>query len=157
MIKRNAARTFGVAAVLTLALVACGDNPFGPDPTDVEFAASLGIDLAAMTRTASGLYIRDDVVGTGEPAVAGDQVTVMFTGWLVDAIQFDSGEFTFTLGNPNFTAGLTEGLIGMQVGGTRTIVIPASLAFGSQGGDGIPDDAVLVYELTLTALLRGPG
>lgn len=154
MIERSMGRTLGAAAALSLALVACGGNPFGPDPEEVEFAASLGIDLASMTRTASGLYIRDDLVGEGSPAVVPDRVTITFTGWLVDGTVFDSGEVAFFLGNLKITDGLTEGLVGMRVGGTRTIVISADLAFGSQGGDGIPDNAVLVYELTLTALIR---
>lgn len=146
-----------MAAVLTLALVACGDNVFGPEPRDVEFAASLGIDLDAMTETASGLFIRDDVVGTGEPAVAGDQLTVLYTGWLVDGAQFDSYEFPVTLGVTPLIDGFAEGLFGMQLGGVRTIVIPAHLGYGSQGKSkgpvSIPGDAVLVFELGLTGLV----
>jgi FKBP-type peptidyl-prolyl cis-trans isomerase FkpA len=45
----------------------------------------------------------------------------------------------------------------MRVGGERTIVIPASLGYGSNGVEGvIPGDAVLVYELGLTAVLTPP-
>ena len=63
--------TIGVVALaVTLALVACGDDPvdpgpniFGPNPRDVEFAESLEIDLESMTETASGLFYQDDVVG----------------------------------------------------------------------------------------------
>ena len=146
-----------MAAVLTLALVVCGDNVFGPEPRDVEFAASLGIDLDAMTETASGLFIRDDVVGTGEPAAAGDQLTVFYTGWLVDGEQFDSNELPVTLGVTLLIDGFTEGLIGMQLGGVRTIVIPAHLGYGSQGAlqgpVSIPGEAVLVFELELTGLV----
>ncbi len=145
-----------VALTLTLALVACGDNVFGPEPRDVEFAASLGIDLDAMTETASGLLIRDDVVGTGEPAGVGDQVTVMYTGWLVDGEQFDSGEAIVLLGASTFIAGFEEGVLGMRLGGTRTIVIPADLAYGSQELVGIPGNSVLVFEFVVTALVRAP-
>ena len=53
MTKKSSRRTFGVMALaVTLALVACGDDPvdpgpnlFGPNPRDVEFAESRGIDL----------------------------------------------------------------------------------------------------------------
>ena len=155
MIKTNTGRALGAAVALTLALAACGDNPFGPDPTKVEFTASLGIDLDAMTETASGLFIRDDVAGTGEPAVLGDQVTLTYTGWLVDGEQFDSGELMVTLGVTGLIQGFTEGVVGMRVGGTRTIVIPADLAYGSQEPPGIPADAVLVFELLVTELMPG--
>ena len=145
MVERNTGRACGMALTLTAGLLACGDSVFGPEPTGVEFDASLGIDLSAMTQTASGLYIRDDLVGTGEiPAGLGDEATLTYTGWLVDGEQFDSGPLVVTLGVTNLIAGFTEGLVGMQVGGTRTIVIPADLGYGSQGQAGIPGDAVLV-------------
>jgi FKBP-type peptidyl-prolyl cis-trans isomerase FkpA len=155
MIKRNTVKMAGLTAALTLALAACGDNPFGPNPRDVEFAEELGINLDAMTETESGLFIRDDVLGEGEPSVAGDRLTFTFTAWLVDGEVFDSGEVTFTIPNELIAAGLNEGLLGIRVGGTRTIVIPAELGFGSSGGEGVPDDAVLIYEVTLTGNIRG--
>ena len=78
-----------------------------------------------------------------------------YTGWLVDGIEFDSSDgFTFTLGVTNLIAGFTEGTTGMQLGGTRTLVIPSSLAFGSQGSGSIPADAVVVFTITVTALVK---
>ena len=154
MIKTNTGRALSVAAALTLAVTACGDNVFGPDPTGVQFAESLGIDLDAMTETPSGLFIRDDVEGTGEPAVLGDQVTLTYTGWLVDGEQFDSGTLMVTLGVTALIEGFTEGLVDMRVGGMRTIVIPADLGYGSQGQGGIPADAVLVFELAVTEVVK---
>ena len=65
MIKTNTGRALRVAAAPTLAVTACGDNVFGPNPTGVQFAESLEIDLDAMTETPSGLFIRDDVEGNG--------------------------------------------------------------------------------------------
>ena len=155
MIKRSTEKMLYVTAIVTLALAACGGNPFGPEPGDVVFADTLGIVLDDFTETASGLFYRDDVMGTGELAAIGDQVTLTYTGWLVDGTEFDSLDgLTFTLGVANLIAGFTEGGIGMQVGGTRTIVIPASLAYGSQRFESIPADAVVVFELIMTALVK---
>ena len=155
MMNKTMVRTL-VLAVLTLASAACGDSVFGPDPTDVEFAESLGIDLAEMTETASGLYIRDGVVGTGDLAGPGDQLTVLYSGWLSDGNQFDSGEIPVILGVTNLISGFPEGLVGMQLGGERTIVIPADLAYGSQPNGPIPGDAVLVFSLELTSFVPAP-
>ena len=63
MIKKSMGKVLGVTAIVTLPLAACGDNLFGPEPEDVVFAESLGIDLTLMMETASGLFFRDDVVG----------------------------------------------------------------------------------------------
>jgi FKBP-type peptidyl-prolyl cis-trans isomerase len=143
----------GVIATLTLALVACGDA-VGPNPSDVKFASSLGIDLEQMTETASGLYIRDDVVGVGEPAVTGDQVVVDFTGWLADGTEFDSGELPILSLGSGLIDGFTEGVTGMRAEGTRTIVLPADLAYGPQGRQGIPGNAVLVFKITVTSIVK---
>lgn len=149
MIKRNTGKVLGLTAIVTLALAACGDNSFGPDPAEVTFAASLGIDLANMTQTTSGLYYRDDVVGDGAVAAADDLVLVTYSGYLVDGTLFDSGPLQFVIGIGQVIAGFDEGVTGMAVGGERTIVIPASLAYGSTGQGSIPGDAVLVFELVL--------
>ena len=156
MIKGCRGKTLGVTAAVALALVACGDSPVGPNPRDVEFAASLGIDLDNMTETASGLFVRDDIVGTGDIAAAGDSATVNFTGWLADGTQFDTGQFVFLIGPTGAIAGFVEGVTDMRVGGERTIVVPAHLGYGSAGLQSIPGDAVLVFELALTALRKPP-
>ncbi len=161
MIKRSTGRTIGVALALTLGLVACGGDPvdpgsnlLGPNPRDVEFASSLGIDLDNMIETASGLFYRDDVVGDGDIAAAGDAATVGYVLWLADGTSLGSGVFPFVLGTEGAIAGFDEGVTGMRVGGERTLVIPAPLAYGSGGTAGVPGDAVLVYELALTALVK---
>jgi len=162
----------GVAVAVTLAFAACGDdgvdlegdgvdqelesNEFGPNPEEVEFAASLGIDLNDMTKSTTGLYYRDDPVGTGDLAAIGDVVSLTYTGWLVDGTQFDSGGLDLITvgGPPALIAGFTEAIIGMQLGGTRKVVIPAALAYGSQGPENIPANAVIVFEITLTTLIK---
>ena len=159
MIKRSTGRNMGMAAAvtLTLAIAACGGNPLGPNPSDAEYDPSLGIDLAAMTETASGLFILDVVVGTGEMAVAGDSATVDFELWLADGTAIQSDVFSFIIGAPGRAIeGFHEGVTGMSVGGERTIIIPASLGFGKDGVANIPGDAVLVYELGLTEVLKPP-
>ena len=162
MIKRSSRWKLGVAVASTLTLIACGNdatdpgpNEFGPNPRDVEYAESLGIDLDNMTETSSGLFYRDDVVGTGEPAASGDFVKVTYTGWLVFANEFDSGELDVTIGVTPLIDGFTEGLVGMRLGGTRTIVMPSRLGYGSAGIGRIPGDAVLVFKLIVTEFAKG--
>jgi FKBP-type peptidyl-prolyl cis-trans isomerase len=143
-----------VSAVLGLLVVvgSCGGDSTGViDPTDLEFDASLGVDLTQMTRTASGLYYQDLVVGDGAVAQAGDQVTVHYTGWLHDGTEFDSSvggdPATFPLGG--VIAGWQEGVPGMKVGGKRKLVIPPNLAYGKSGRGSIPGNATLVFDIDL--------
>jgi peptidylprolyl isomerase len=110
---------------------------------------------AAQRQTASGLIIEDVVVGDGEEAKVGDQVTVHYTGWLTDGRKFDSSKdrndpFVFGLGQRRVIAGWDEGVQGMKVGGTRKLTIPPQLGYGARGAGGvIPPNATLVFEVEL--------
>jgi FKBP-type peptidyl-prolyl cis-trans isomerase FkpA len=107
------------------------------------------------------LQIADTTVGTGATAAVGNTVTVNYTGWLYsgsaanfEGTQFDSSigkqPFSFKLGAGQVIAGWDQGVAGMKVGGTRTLIIPASMAYGSTGIAGvIPANAALVFTVDL--------
>ncbi len=107
----------------------------------------------------------DVKIGTGEEATGGHVVKVHYTGWLYDATapqkkgaKFDSSvdrgtPFTFPLGSGRVIKGWDQGVVGMKIGGQRTLIIPAHLAYGSRGaGDSIPPNAVLVFDVELLSL-----
>ena len=105
--------------------------------------------------TSSGLMYVDQVVGTGEAAVAGKSVTVHYTGWLTNGQKFDSSvdrgqPFTFPLGAGRVIKGWDEGVQGMKVGGKRKLTIPSNLGYGARGAGGaIPPNATLVFDVEL--------
>ena len=116
----------------------------------------------AVTTTPSGLKVEDVVVGTGDMAAAGQDVTVHYTGWLTDGVikgrKFDSSKdrndpFVFPLGAGHVIKGWDEGVQGMKVGGTRLLTIPANLGYGARGAGGvIPPNATLLFEVELLAV-----
>ncbi len=83
------------------------------------------------------LKITDETVGTGKKVTSSDTVTVNYSGanYSTGAI-FDS---SWTRSTPaqfmlsGVIPGFKHGLIGMQVGGRRIIVIPAKLGYGAAG------------------------
>jgi FKBP-type peptidyl-prolyl cis-trans isomerase len=108
------------------------------------FATSLGVNLSASTKTASGLYYRDIRVGTGTTIAGGQLLTVKYTGALANGTVFDAGTYSFTIPG-QVIQGWNEGLIGMKVGGSRQLIIPPSLGYGSGDYNGIPGNSVLVF------------
>ena len=147
---RSVRRAIVGLVVSTAVLGGCGDGITAIE--DTEFAASLGINLAAMTRTSSGLYYEDIETGEGDPATAGQEVQVAYTGWLANGTQFDSGSLTFTLGAGRVVPGFDEGVQGMRVGGVRRIVIPPALGYGSQARGAIPPDSILVFRIQVLSI-----
>ncbi|HZY42257.1 MAG TPA: FKBP-type peptidyl-prolyl cis-trans isomerase [Anaerolineae bacterium] len=101
--------------------------------------------------------IEDTRVGTGAVAKDGDQLVVNYTGKLQDGTVFDSSvsktPFEFTLGGGEVIPGWDSGLVGMKVGGKRTLTIPPSLGYGAQGaGSTIPPNATLVFGIELISI-----
>jgi len=144
---------------LALALAACGaDKMTGPSTND-DFAPELNVNLDAMTKTASGLYIQDLTVGTGDEATSGATVTVHYEGWLSNGTKFDSSRdrdepFSFLLGAGRVIQGWDEGVAGMRVGGIRKLVIPPTLGYGVGGSlPTIPGNATLVFDVELLEVM----
>lgn len=104
------------------------------------------------------LTVTDEVAGTGEAAKAGDTVTVNYVGALPDGTVFDASakhgqSFSFKLGAGQVISGWDQGLIGMKVGGKRSLIIPPDMAYGAQGAGGvIPPNATLLFEVELVKI-----
>lgn len=156
----SAPRALLVAVIATLAFAGCDGRVVTTMPvedslawttTPKKFGASVG-----------DLHIIETERGHGAEAVPGRFVVVRYTGWLYDAgapdgrgRQFDStarrnAAFGFYLGTGKVIAGWDEGLVGMRVGGQRTLVVPSGMAYGAQGSAaGIPPNAPLVFDIEL--------
>ncbi|MDD5569165.1 MAG: FKBP-type peptidyl-prolyl cis-trans isomerase [Candidatus Pacebacteria bacterium] len=93
--------------------------------------------------------------GAGEGAKSGDKVTVHYTGTLLDGTKFDSSldrgaPFSFVLGSGMVIQGWEQGLVGMKAGEERKLTIPAALAYGERGVEGIiPGNATLIFTVDL--------
>lgn len=159
-------------AVLAVGLVACGSDDSESSTSDADTTTSPATEQSAPTESSAdgptpvadtafttadnGLRIYDFTTGDGAEATEGRRVTVHYTGWLAsDSTKFDSSRdrgqpFQFTLGAGEVIQGWDRGVEGMQVGGTRQLVIPPDLGYGSRGAGGaIPPNATLIFEVEL--------
>lgn len=102
------------------------------------------------------LVMIDDVVGEGDEATKGQQVSVHYVGvsWSTGE-QFDASwdrmePFRFPLGDGYVIQGWDQGVQGMRVGGRRTLHIPPDLGYGAQGAGGvIAPNETLVFVVDL--------
>lgn len=103
--------------------------------------------------TSSGLQYVIEKEGTGKQPKATDNVTVHYTGRLLNGKVFDSsvsrGEpATFPLNR--VIPGWTEGLQLMKEGGKSIFFIPSELGYGAHGaGADIPPHSLLIFEVEL--------
>lgn len=109
----------------------------------------------------ASLVITDAKVGTGATVTAGVSATITYKTYLYKVGATDSkgtlidpgtNPLTFTVGAGRLIAGVETGIIGMKVGGQRTLLIPANLAYGSTASATVPANSGLVFDMTLTAV-----
>lgn len=123
-------------------------------PTQLE-----GTKLANFTplTTVPELQILDIQEGNGETVPEGATITAHYTGALCkDGTIFQSShDFgkPITFGLDQVIKGWTKGVPGMKVGGTRRLIIPSAMAYGSvRAAANIPPNSDLVFDIELVAL-----
>ena len=110
--------------------------------------------------TASGLVFVETKKGNGKHPKATDEVTVHYTGTLMDGTKFDS---SLDRGEPakfplnQVIPGWTEGIQLMTKGSKCKLIIPSKIGYGAQGAGGkIPPFAPLVFEVELLDFKDAP-
>lgn len=103
------------------------------------------------------LQIIDITEGTGAVVPANATITAHYTGALCkDGTIFQSShDFgkPITFGLDQVITGWTKGVPGMKVGGTRRLIIPSAMAYGSvRAAANIPANSDLVFDIELVAV-----
>lgn len=164
--------TLSLALSLSTLIVACTDNE--TNTTNITGSAAKSVTETAATSAAKIAnasivpiaFTKTDVkVGSGAEAKAGQKVAVHYTGWLYDSTatdshgkKFDSSRdrgtpFQFPLGAGRVIKGWDKGVVGMKVGGQRTLLIPSEMAYGARGAGGaIPPNATLIFDVELIGI-----
>ena len=160
-----------IAAMLMMGMASCGGNTESSEATETTEEAApdsgeqikdnltLGREFLAenakndsVVQTESGLQYMVLKEGTGAKPGPTDNVTVHYTGRLLDGTVFDSsvdGEpATFPLNR--VIPGWTEGLQLMSEGAKYRLFIPSELAYGENGaGDKILPNSTLIFDVEL--------
>jgi len=106
-------------------------------------------------KTSSGLWYSVTTEGNGKVPEDGKLMVLNIVGKLASGKEFDNSKksgapITLTAGQIGSIKGLDEGLSLMKEGGSHTLIIPSTLAFGSRGaGQEIPPNSTLIFEIDL--------
>jgi FKBP-type peptidyl-prolyl cis-trans isomerase len=158
---------FRVAFALTGFVLLAGCEAKVPEPVPPSATAPEAAESAApapsqasIDEAPKGLVEKDEAVGSGTAAKAGDKVRVHYTGRLLDGTKFDSSRdrdepFEFVLGQGMVIKGWDQGVEGMKPGGKRRLTIPSELGYGKSGSPPkIPADATLVFDIELLEIVE---
>ncbi len=117
-----------------------------------------------MQNEISGVKVTVITEGAGEVAVAGDTVSMNYTGTFTDGVAFDSNvdpkfnhvePLSFVLGSGQVIPGWDAGIVGMKVGEKRILEIAPEMAYGATGVGGvIPPNATLIFEVELVSITK---
>ncbi|HSX05550.1 MAG TPA: FKBP-type peptidyl-prolyl cis-trans isomerase [Candidatus Saccharimonadales bacterium] len=129
--------------------------------TDSQTEPTLAVpDAYTPTEPVTELQTTDLVGGHGSAAKKGDCLVMKYYGTLAsDGTKFDENftgttGFAFTLGQGQVISGWDQGLVGIKAGGTRRLVIPASMAYGDQAQGSIPANSDLVFVVKLLRIQK---
>lgn len=164
MFKRSAVLAVSALLVLT----GCSSSAEEAAPSDAPNNAPVSVEVSGDSGTqpvvvitpgapATQLEVTDVIVGSGDAVPAGATVTADYVGYgaatgeMFDASWVRGEPATFPLAN--VILGWQEGLVGMQVGGRRLLVIPAELGYGDNPppGSGIEAGETLIFVVDLVS------
>ena len=145
-------------------LVACRSAPAtDPLPKLEELPPNI---LPTTARVNGAVRYVDLVVGTGELAEERKCVLTHYTGYLTDGSRFESSRdssassaagspIPFVIGGGQVIKGWELGVVGMRIGGTRRLFIPARLGYGARGSlPVVPRNADLIFDVELLGVGR---
>ena len=109
-----------------------------------------------------GMKVKDMKTGTGLVASEGMTATIHFTGWLDNQgvrgkelyNSRSRGEpVSFVIGTDKVMPAWNEGVLGMQAGGQRMLLVPPGMAYGKRAiDDVIPANASMQFIIVLVRL-----
>lgn len=141
---------------IAVAIVLVGYTMFGADIISLFQQNKMSGNQMAATESAAPnqVVVNDVVVGQGPEIKPGQTLTVDYVLSLSDGTVIQNSKdigqpFKFVLGAGEVIPGFDQGVLGMKVGGVRTMIIPSSLAYGTNQVGPIPPNSTLIFTIDL--------
>jgi FKBP-type peptidyl-prolyl cis-trans isomerase FkpA len=129
------------------------DSGFDADAQAVKDEATIQAYLTAnpsikAVKDPSGVYYQIVKEGTGANPTVKSEVTVNYSGKLLNGTVFGSGALTQPL--TGLIEGWQYGVPHVKSGGRILLIIPSALGYGNNAKGAIPANSVLVFTIDLT-------
>ncbi len=114
-------------------------------------------------RAAPGIYYTISKEGTGKKILAGETVTLNYTGKLLDGTVFDSNTdpkfrhvepYVFETGKGSVIRGYDKGVQLLRKGAKAVLYIPSGLAYEDSERPLIPPNSILIFEVEVLNVSR---
>uniref|UniRef100_UPI00398E5D12 FK506-binding protein 15-like isoform X2 n=1 Tax=Pristiophorus japonicus TaxID=55135 RepID=UPI00398E5D12 len=130
---------------------------FDSEKAVLEFNKQVCLAKCNSTSSLESVLIQDLIPGDGQAVETGDSLEVSYTGWLYQNHTFGQVFDTninrdkllrLKMGSGKVIKGWEVGMLGMKKNGKRLLIVPPSLAYGSQGiPNRVPPDSTLLFEV----------
>ncbi len=132
-------------------IVSCSDDDIDYDKVnDKEILKYIADNNLDATKSSTGLYYVIDEQGYGSKPDENSIVTVRYKGYFTNGNIFDQSDNSgLTIGLQDVIIGWAEGIAYFNRGGIGKLLIPSKLAYGENGGNGIPKGTVLIFDIQL--------
>ena len=143
------------------ALISCGTDdteyvsPITETPeeaferNEAEILAYIEANDLEATRTENGLYYVITTEGTGDFPDSNADVSVNYKGYFLNDNVFDQSTAAIQFNLQNVITGFSQGIQLIQEGGSATLLMPASLAYGVYGSGPIPPYTAIAFDVEL--------
>jgi FKBP-type peptidyl-prolyl cis-trans isomerase len=159
MIKKSYLLMLSMAAFFVISLVSCDPSKkYEKEERDAINSYLASNPNLNFSQKPSGLYFLETQPGTGALAEEGDTVYVIYTGKLLNGYTFDTNVgddlLKFPVNKGWMIKGFDEALTYMNEGSKAKVLVPSSLGYGSTGYYTIGGYTPLLFDLTLTRIVR---
>ncbi len=119
-----------------------------PERESTQILAFAAANNFSITKHSNGIYYAIVDSGAGKTPTLQSTVTVKYVGKLMNGTIFSQNEY-YTHLLSDVIEGWQLGLPLIKEGGKIYLIIPSTYAYGCNGKDNIPPNAVLFFDVTL--------
>lgn len=143
--------------IFSMFVTACSsdDEVLGPEEDQIKNYIKAKKLVVTDSSTVGLRFILTKANAAGAALKSGQMVNVNYVGKFIAGKktdnEFDSGNFSFLLGQQQVVEGFDKGIAKMRIGEKAILIFPSSMGYGSSGAGSIPANTPLLFEIEVVS------